>query len=56
MKLLVTGAWKSAKEQLNSLTALGHDVIFMQNESENLPCNANEVEGVIVTGFSFFTI
>ena len=54
MKLLVTGAWKSAKEQLNNLKALGYDVIFMQNESENLPCNAGEIEGVICNGLFLF--
>ena len=54
MKLLVTGAWKSAKEQLNSLKALGHDVTFMQNESESLPLNASEVEGVICNGLFLF--
>ena len=50
MKLLVTGAWKSAKEQLNNLQALGHDVVFMQNESESLPCNPKEIDGVICNG------
>jgi phosphoglycerate dehydrogenase-like enzyme len=54
MKLLVTGAWKSAKEQLNSLKTLGHDVTFMQNESESLPLNASEVEGVICNGLFLF--
>ena len=50
MKLLVTGAWKSAKEQLNTLKALGHEVVFMQNESEVIPCNPQEIEGVICNG------
>ena len=54
MKLLVTGAWKSAKEQIDNLNALGHEVVFMQNESENLPCDASEVEGVICNGLFLF--
>lgn len=54
MKLLVTGTWKSAREQLNSLKTLGHDVTFMQNESESLPLNASEVEGVICNGLFLF--
>ncbi len=50
MKLLVTGAWNCTQEQLNSLVALGHDVIFMQNEKDKLPCVYEEVEGVICNG------
>ena len=54
MKLLVTGAWKSAKEQLNNLKVLGHEVVFMQNESEVIPCNPQEIEGVICNGLFLF--
>ena len=54
MKLLVTGAWKSAKEQLNNLEALGHEVVFMQNEREVIPCNPQEIEGVICNGLFLF--
>ncbi len=50
MKLLVTGAWKCTDEQLNYLTKLGHSVIFMQNESDKLPCDYKEVEGAICNG------
>ena len=50
MKLLVTGAWKCTDEQLNELRQLGHEVCFMQNESEHLPCDYAEVEGVICNG------
>ena len=50
MKLLVTGAWKCTKEQLNSLAELGHSIIFMQNESEDLPCDYSEIEGAICNG------
>lgn len=50
MKLLVTGAWKCADEQLNELEKLGHSVVFMQNESDALPCDYAEVEGVIGNG------
>ncbi len=54
MKLLVTGAWKSAKEQLNNLNSLGHEAVFMQNESEALPCSPREIEGVICNGLFLF--
>lgn len=50
MKLLVTGAFKCAEEELNALQEMGHKVIFMQNESDSLPCKYNEVEGVICNG------
>lgn len=47
MKLLVTGAWKCTDAELDAIRALGHDVIFMQHESDALPCNYADVEGVI---------
>lgn len=47
MKLLVTGAWKSAKEHIENLTLLGHVVVFMQDEQGEIPCNPQEIEGVI---------
>ena len=46
----MTGALKCTKEQLNSIASLGHEVVFMQNESEDLPCAYEEVEGVICNG------
>lgn len=50
MKLLVTGAWKCTETQLNEIKGLGHDVVFMQNESDGLPCAYETVEGVICNG------
>ena len=50
MKILVTGAWNCTKEQLNKITELGHSVVFMQNESDNLPVIASEIDGVICNG------
>lgn len=54
MKMLVTGAWKSARQQLDNLKALGHEIVFMQNESESIPCNPQEIEGVICNGLFLF--
>ncbi len=54
MKLLVTGAWKCSNEQLNKIKNLGHLVVFMQNESDNLPCSYEEVEGVICNGLFLY--
>jgi phosphoglycerate dehydrogenase-like enzyme len=50
MKLLITGAWKCTREQLNQIEAMGHSIVFMQNEKDELPCSYEEVEGVICNG------
>lgn len=50
MKLLITGAWKCSGEQINQIESLGHKVIFMQNEKDNLPCDYAEIEGVVCNG------
>lgn len=47
MNLLVTGAWNDAKKNIHELEKLGHTVIFMQSETDNLPCDSLWVEGVI---------
>ena len=50
MRLLITGAWRCTAEQLDAIGALGHDIVFMQNESDPLPIPAEAVEGVICNG------
>ena len=50
MKLLITGAWKCSFEQLNVLRAMGHEIVFLQNETDALPCPYEGVEGVICNG------
>lgn len=50
MKLLITGAWHCTDQQLNHIKSLGHSVVFMQNESDTLPCDCSEVEGVVCNG------
>lgn len=54
MKLLVTGAWNCAEEQLKKIEQLGHTIVFMQNERDNLPCSYEEVEGVICNGLFLY--
>ncbi len=54
MKLLVTGAWKCTEEQLNDIRALGHEVIFMQNEKDACPVAYEAVEGVICNGLFLY--
>ena len=50
MKLLITGAWRCTPEQLNVLRSKGHEITFMQNETDELPCPYEEVEGIICNG------
>lgn len=50
MNILVTGAWKCTQQQLNSIAALGHQVAFLQQESEALPVDPAWVEGAICNG------
>ena len=45
MNLLVTGAFGWTEKELNMLRELGHEVVFMQQEKEQLPCEASWVEG-----------
>lgn len=50
MNLLVTGAWSGAKENIEALTQLGHEVRFLQHEKDALPCPYEWVQGVICNG------
>ncbi len=50
MNLLVTGAFAWTEDELNKLAQLGHQVVFMQQEKEDLPCEPEWVEGVIGNG------
>lgn len=47
MKLLITGAWNCSEEQMNNIRAKGHEVVFMQQEKDELPCKPADIEGVI---------
>lgn len=50
MNILVTGAWKQAKQQLPRLEEMGHRTVFMQYESDALPVEPAWVEGMICNG------
>ena len=54
MKLLITGAWEKANTQLDTITKMGHSVVFMQNEKAEMPCKYDEVEGVICNGLFLY--
>ena len=47
MKLLVTGAWREAPHHIAELEALGHAVVFQQQEADALVCPPGDIEGVI---------
>lgn len=50
MNLLVTGAWQEAKKYIGAIEELGHQVQFLQFESDELPCAYDWVEGIIGNG------
>ena len=50
MRLLVTGAWKATEEQLQDIRELGHELLFLPQETDSLPCPYEAIEGVICNG------
>ena len=50
MKLLITGAWQQEAEHFDEIQKMGHEIVFMQQEKDNLPCDPVWVEGVICNG------
>lgn len=50
MNLLITGAWQGARENLDTIRTMGHEVAFLQFEKDPLPCEPEWVEGVICNG------
>lgn len=54
MNLLITGAWKEAKEYLNQIEKMGHTVKFLQYEKDDLPCAYDWAEGVVCNGLFLY--
>lgn len=50
MNILVTGAFDWNRDELNTLKQLGHEIVFMQQEKDELPCAPEWVEGIIGNG------
>lgn len=50
MNLLVTGAWNCTPQQLDEIRMLGHQVVFMQYESDPLPVEPQWIEGIVCNG------
>lgn len=50
MNLLVTGAWQGFSDCKEGLEQAGHEIVFMQWEKDELPCEPEWVEGIIGNG------
>ena len=50
MKLLITGAWQQAVEHFDEIRKMGHEIVFMQQEKDDLPCDPAWAEGVVCNG------
>ena len=50
MNILITGAWQEAEKSINTIEIMGHKVLFLQYEKDELPCDYEWVEGVICNG------
>lgn len=50
MNLLLTGCFKYSEEQMEALRSLGYTVYFMQQEKEELPLEAAEVDVTVCNG------
>lgn len=49
MKILLTGAYPYTQEQIRKIEAMGHTVVFLQQESDPIP-NPETFEGVVCNG------
>ena len=54
MNLLITGALKYDKEFFKSIEHLENNILFQQNESDELVCDYSWVEGVICNGLFLY--
>ena len=54
MNLLITGAWTEAKEHIPTIEEMGHSVVILQQEKEELPCAYEWVEGVVCNGLFLY--
>ena len=50
MNLLLTGCFKYSEEQMETLCSLGYTIYFMQQEKEELPLPASEVDAMVCNG------
>lgn len=50
MKLLLTGAFKCTREQIEYLRSLGCEIVLVQDERKKLDFDVSDIEGVICNG------
>ena len=50
MRLLITGAWKATEDQLQAIRKLGHELVFLPQETAPLPCPYKAIEGAVCNG------
>lgn len=54
MKLLLTGAFKYGKNQLDMLKLLGFDIVFVQDESAPLQIEVSDIDAVVCNGLFLY--
>lgn len=47
MNLLVTGGWYESAEHLDEIRNMGYNVFYIARESDELPCDPAEIDGVV---------
>lgn len=50
MNLILTGAFNYTEEQKKKLSALGFEIFFMQQETEELPLPAKDIDAIVCNG------
>ena len=50
MNILITGAWQQARQYIDKIQAMGHQVHFLQQEKDPIHCEPDRVEGIICNG------
>ena len=53
MRLLITGAWQNARDFFPELEKR-HEILFLQQERDSLPCDPSWVEGVVCNGLFLY--
>lgn len=53
MNLLISGAWHQSECYLDDIRK-HHNVVYLQNESDNIPCDPTVIEGIICNGLFLY--
>lgn len=54
MKLLLTGAFSFSNQQIEYIKALGHQVVFIQDERVPIDFDVSDIEGVVCNGLFLY--